>query len=223
MNTNELSSGILTGIISGIIFNPIDKAIYLSTTKNLKITNKSIWRELYKGFEISILTRLINSGLYFSYIDYHSSISSSILSTSLILSTSCTITNPLQLIKFMSWYNNISIIDTCHFIKNKYGYRGYLIGASSLFIRDLVFNYIYLSLKKKEDHINNICVVSLGLIIVSPLNLVKNKKYGSNESLRSIISNFKFSQLGISYSLLRMSVGFYMSQYIYDFIKNSYK
>ena len=35
---SEIFSGILTGIISTIIFNPIDKAIYMSTTKNISIT-----------------------------------------------------------------------------------------------------------------------------------------------------------------------------------------
>ena len=48
--------------------------------------------------------------------------------------------------------------------KNKYGYRGFMIGGSSLFMRDLVFNYIYLSLKKKDEHINNIGGICLALV-----------------------------------------------------------
>lgn len=221
MNNIEFTSGLGAGFISAIIFNPIDKAIYLSTTKDLKITNSNVWKGLYKGSSLSILTRIITSGLYFSYIDYYSSILNSNLQVATITAGSCLITNPLQIIKFKSWYSDSSITDTYLNIKNKFGYKGFMIGGSSLFMRDLVFNYIYLSLKKKDEHLNNIGGVCLALVAVAPLNLIKNKKYGNNESFRTIVKNFKFSQLGISYSVIRMGLGFYTSQYLYDSIKKT--
>jgi len=222
-NSSEITTGLATGILSAIIFNPIDKAIYLSTIKNYKITDKNIWMNLYKNSSISILSKVITSGLYFSYLDYYSSISNSNIQSSFMISSICLISNPLQIIKFKSWYYNISIKNTCNLIIINNGYKGFMIGGTSLFLRDLVFNYIYLSLKKKENHLNNLGVVCLGLIIVSPLNLVKNIKYANNNNIKSIIKNFKFSQLGISYSLIRMSLSFYTSQYIYDSIKIFYK
>jgi len=216
MNNNEITSGLATGLISAVLFNPIDKAIYLSTTKDLKITNLNLWKSLYKGSSISILIRVINSGLYFSYIDYYSSISKSPLEISLLTSSIALMTNPLQILKFKSWYNNISLNQTYSLIIKNYGYKGFMIGAYPLFMRDLIFNYIYISLKEKENHLNNIGAICLGLVVVSPLNLIKNKKYGNNENIKFIYKNFKFSQLGISYSLIRFGLGFYTSQYIYD-------
>jgi hypothetical protein len=221
MTNIEFTSGLGAGFLSAIIFNPIDKAIYLSTTKDLKITNSNLWKGLYKGSSLSILTRIITSGLYFSYIDYYSSVLNSNFQVASITALSCLITNPLQIIKFKSWYSDSSITDTYFHIKNKYGYRGFMIGGSSLFMRDLVFNYIYLSLKKKDEHLNNIGGICLALVAVAPLNLIKNKKYGNNESLKNITKNFKFSQLGISYSVIRMGLGFYTSQYLYDSIKST--
>ena len=46
-------SGLLTGITSAIIFNPIDKANYLSTIQNLKITNPYIWKNCFNRVERS--------------------------------------------------------------------------------------------------------------------------------------------------------------------------
>ena len=219
MSNIEIISGLSTGIISAIIFNPIDKAIYVSTTKNVNFLHRENWRNLYKGSSYTIMTRLITSGLYFTYIDYYSTHSNSNSKTALITSIACSITNPLQLIKFNSWYNNYNTRESIKLILNKHGYKGFGIGIFALLTRDFIFNYIYLSFKQKDNHVNNVLTICGALIIVSPINLIKNKKYASNESVKSIIKNFKFSQLGLSYSLTRIGLGFYISQYLYDLNK----
>jgi len=219
MTNVEVVSGLSTGLMSAVIFNPIDKAIYLSTTRNIKLFNKENWRDLYKGSSYTILTRLITSGLYFSYIDHYSTISNSNIETALMTAFVCSITNPLQLIKFNSWYNNYSTKEGAKMIIKNYGYKGFAIGIAPLLVRDFLFNYIYLSFKKKDNHINNVAVICSALVIVSPFNLIKNKKYASNETIKSIIKNFKIAQLGISYSLARVGLGFYISQYLYDLNK----
>jgi hypothetical protein len=219
MNQNEIVSGLTTGIISAIIFNPIDKAIYVSTTKNISFFKKEVWFQFYKGTINTIFTRLITSGLYFTFLDSLSE-KYSPLQTAMITSIFCnSLTNPIQLTKFHSWYNNISLNDSFKFIYRTYGIRGLGIGFIPILLRDICFNYSYLSLKKKDDHLHNISLISISLIAVSPLNLIKNKKYANNESLSSIIKNFKFRQLGISYSVVRTSASFYFSQFLYDFTK----
>ena len=69
------------------------------------------------------------------------------------------------------------------------------IGLLPLISRDFVFNYIYVNNKKQDCHLHNIAVISGAIAVSTPFNLIKNKKYATNESLRSIITNFKFSQL----------------------------
>lgn len=222
MNQNEVISGLTTGIITAILFNPIDKAIYVSTTKNLSIFNKVVWSKCFKGTLNTTITRLITSGLYFTFIDKLSNTYSP-FQTAIITSFTCNIlTNPIQLIKFHSWYNNLSINESFKFIYKTYGIRGFGIGFTSILLRDICFNYSYLYYKKKDNHLHNLYVITLSLIGVSPLNLIKNKKYGSNESLREIFKNFKFHQLGISKSVFRTSMSFYVSQIIYDFIKENF-
>jgi hypothetical protein len=219
MNHNDIISGVATGVISAVIFNPIDKAIYVSTTKNISIFKKEVWNKFYKGTMSTVMTRLITSGLYFSFLD-NLSTQYSPLQTAVLTSVICnSLTNPIQLTKFHSWYNNISINDSLKNIYRTYGIRGFGIGFVSILSRDICFNFSYLSFKKKDEHLHNLSIITLSLIAVSPLNLIKNKKYASNESLNNIIKNFKFRQLGISYSVLRTSSCFYFSQYLYDFTK----
>ena len=222
MNQNEVISGLTTGVITAILFNPIDKAIYVSTTKNLSIFNKEVWSKCFKGTINTTLTRLITSGLYFTFLDKLSA-NYSPFHTAFMTSFACNLlTNPIQLVKYHSWFNNISLNDSSKFIYRSYGIRGFGIGFASIFLRDVCFNYSYLSLKKKDDHLHNLSIITLSLIGVSPLNLIKNKKYGKNESIVEIFKNFKFHQLGISKSVLRTSISFYFSQFLYDFTKENF-
>jgi hypothetical protein len=219
MNYTDIFSGIITGLTSSIIFNPLDKIIYISTTKNISIIDKSIRYNLFQGSINTISTRIITSGLYFAIIDKSnhsfSNIHLSILSTSL-----CSVTSPLQIIKFHSWYNNISMKNSYLFITKKYGIKGLFTGTPALFMRDFIFNYIYISNKKKDCHLHNLSIITLGLIISSPLNLIKNKKYGNFEDMKTIIKNFNYKQLGICKNIIRSSLCFYFNQFLYDNIKN---
>ena len=220
MNSNEFFSGLITGVISAIILNPVDRAIYLSTTKNISFFNSQVWSNCFKGTTNTVLSRLISSGLYFSFIDVYSETHSPLqiaFTASIVVNS---ITNPINLIKFHSWFNNLTYKQTINHLYKNYGIRGFFIGLPSVFLRDLVFNASYISFKKKDDHLFNLALISGSLVAVSPLNLVKNMKYGSNEDIRTIIKNFKFRQLGLSQSLIRTSVSFYLSQYIYDISKS---
>lgn len=219
MNTDVIS-GVSTGIISAILFNPLDKAIYISTTKNISIFNRNAWHNMYSGVSYTIMTKLITSGLYFAYIDYYSKQYNSNAEIALITTICCSITNPIQLVKFNSWYNGILIKTSANNIIKNYGYKGFGIGIAPLLLRDFIFNYIYLTFKKKDDHINNILTISGTLIVVSPINVIKNKKYALNENIKSIIKNFNYNQLGITFSLLRFSLSFYFCQYLYDNTKS---
>jgi len=219
MNNHDICSGIITGFMSAIIFNPIDKIIYLSTTKNISIINKSIYYNLFQGCLNTISTRVITSGLYFTIID-NTSQNLSTLQTSLLSASICSMTNPLQLIKFHSWYNNISTKESYLFIINKYGLRRLMIGTPALFTRDFIFNYIYISNKQNDNHLYNLSVITTSLIITSPFNLIKNRKYANFDDIKTIFKNFNYKQLGISKNIIRSSLYFYFNQFLYNNIKS---
>ncbi len=222
MNHNDVVPGLLTGISSAIIFNPIDKIIFCCCIQNKKLTDWSIWKNPFRGCFNSIGTRVITSGLYFALIDGYSDDNSNkaigAISTAMVSS----ITNPIQLIKFYGWYHNCDSLTSIRFHFHKYGMQWFRFGIIPLITRDFIFNYIYLTHKKKDCHIHNLMVISGALAIASPFNLIKNKRYATKESLKSIISNFKFSQLGIGMTIGRSCISFYVSQIIYNEIKRVY-
>lgn len=222
MNASDIIPGLLTGISSAIIFNPADKIIFSCCIQNKKITDKSVWNNLFKGCWNNIGSRLITSGLYFSFIDHYSNINPNKMEVAIMTAIVSSITNPIQLVKYHSWYHNCTSVSSIQTIYRSNGIRGMTIGIIPLISRDFVFNYIYLSNKKKDDHLYNLIVISGALIVSSPFNLIKNKKYSTNESLKSIIANFKFGQLGISMMVARSCLSFYLSQMIYNEIKDFY-
>ena len=222
-SNNHFISGIITGLIFGLlssfVFNPIDKIIFIITTKNCKISDKNLWKGLYDGLFITITSRFMTSGLYYAFLDYYSGIGMSNLETSIITSIACSIINPLHLIKFNSWYNCRSCSASYNLIIKTYGYKGLAIGIIPLITRDILYNYIYLSINRDDDTTLHLIAILSSLIIASPINLIKNKKYASNESLRTIIKNFDTSQLGISASIIRMVLWVYFNKIIYNYIK----
>jgi len=216
MTSNEFISGIFTGIASSIIFNPIDKLIFMCCLNNQSILNYKIWSNLYQGSLNTITTRMITSGLYFTYLDHYSNTTNNKFEVALTTSILCSVTSPLQLIKCRAWYKKESMSKIFKLIYKTNGIFGFGRGAIPLILRDIVFNSIYLNYKEKNNHTKNILVITSGIIISSPLNLIKNKKYATNENLKEIIKNFKFSQLGLSMSITRNCLSFYMGQLIYD-------
>ena len=158
MNYSNIISGVLTGFTSSLIFNPIDKIIYISTTKNIPITNKAIYSNLFQGSLNTLITRVITSGLYFSMIDKNSD-KTNPLQLSILSASICSLTSPLQLIKFNSWYNNILMNESYKMIMNRFGIRGLLIGTPAIFARDIVFNYIYIYRIKNQENIFIILVL----------------------------------------------------------------
>lgn len=223
MNSNEMVSGLLTGLISAFCFNPIDKVIFSCCIKGESIYDKRIFKDLFKGSLNNICTRIITSGLYFAYLDHYASVTDNKAQVAFMTSLICATTNPIQLVKYNSWYTNKSIYQSFLAIKSRYGISGFAIGIIPLIARDFIFNYVYLSYKDKDNHMRNLAVITSGLVMASPMNLVKNKKYATNDTISSIIKNFKFQQLGISLIVARSCLCFYGSQVIYDNVKTKLK
>jgi len=223
MNSTEFACGLFTGVTSACIFNPIDKIIFSSCIQGQSLLSKGIYKNLFKGSLNNVGTRLITSGLYFSYIDTLSQSSNSKFTISLITALLCSITNPLQLIKYRSWYSDKSSRLTYKSIVTVGGYSALSTGIVPLIIRDFTFNYIYLNFKVKDNHLYNLGVICSAVVATSPLNLIKNRRYADNSSYRTILREFNIRQLGLGMSISRTCVCFYASQIMYDYFKSNLK
>jgi len=221
MNSNEVIPGLLTGVMSAVIFNPIDKIIFSASIQGKSLLARDSFSNLFKGSLNNIGTRLITSGLYFSYIDHYATVTENKAQVAFVTSLLCSITNPIQLIKYNSWYHNISTWQSISNIYKTYGIRGFGIGIAPFIMRDFVFNYVYISNKDKNNHLVNICVICGALTISSPFNLIRVKKYATNASICEIVSKFRFRQLSLGLVIVRSCLSFYSGQVIYDYLKSN--
>ena len=223
---------LMVGILQAFIFNPADKAIYKSIIDNTSIFKSSNWNKPFAGSTNNIYSRIITSGLYFYLIDHtkgYDTIQSSLfisMSTSIII-------NPLNVIKYKSYGNDLSSYNALKKTYKQYGLKFIKIGLGSLIMRDFVFNMVYLKYKKdNNDMIYNCAVICCASIISSPFHYIRNMKYNNNESIRNIIVNFinniknvnnkcnyVIRQLGIGHGTLRTIMGVYVGQVMYSTLK----
>lgn len=221
MNTNEVIPGLLTGVMSALIFNPLDKIIFASSIQGRSLRTRAIFSQPFNGALNNIGTRLITSGLYFSYIDHYSSVTENKAQVAAVTALLCSITNPFQLVKYNSWFHSISSRQSISYIYKTHGVRGFGIGITAFITRDFIFNYIYISNKDKNNHLFNICIICGALTVSSPFNLIRVKKYATNASIREIVSNFQFRQLSLGLVVARSCLSFYTGQVIYDYLKSN--
>ena len=168
---------IAVGITQAFMFSPIDKAIYNSIINNSKLFKRENWIKPFSGASNSIYTRIITSGLYFYLIDYTKDMN--VYQSSLTVSaTTAIILNPFNVIKYKSYYNNISTYNSLISIYRKHGLKFCMIGMETLIMRDFIFNIIYISNKKdNNDFIHNCGVICAASIISSPFHYYRNMKY----------------------------------------------
>lgn len=65
VNSVSLVCGLLAGIAQAGVFNPYDRALYLSVKENRPFLHRANWQNPYTGFLQSISGRALQGGLYF--------------------------------------------------------------------------------------------------------------------------------------------------------------
>jgi len=62
---NSAIAGLLSGIIQAGVYNPWDRALYLSVKNNVSFLNFNNWTHPWHGFAQAVVQRTISGGLYF--------------------------------------------------------------------------------------------------------------------------------------------------------------
>lgn len=257
---SEIINGITTGLITSLIFNPFDKIIYLQIINKSNFFNKKLWFPynsytkniiyLFHGSNLALTNKIISSGIYFTLLDYLMCISKKLshnektqnICTSIILGiTTGTLTNPLNIVKYYSWTQNDNNIryNIIKIYEKKY-VNGFMYGLNFIILRDTIFNYFYITYKKNNLTYDMFLNSSI-LILVSPINYIKNYKYynvnldkNNNiyEILKNLYNNIKnqkgikqksihlCNQLAIGYGTLVTSFRITFGQIIYNYLNN---
>jgi len=144
-------SGLVSGVSTAVLFNPYDRALYLSVKDRRSFLHYSNWKRPFTGFGQSLLGRTISGGMYFPLFDtfkplykQHLSLSHESLMLSFLAGNSAgavngVLLNGLTAIKYQSWASNESLVRTARHMARKGGVRPFLKGINSTVIRDTVF------------------------------------------------------------------------------------
>lgn len=199
-------SGLSAGIANTIMFNPVDRAIYLMVRDNKSLFDKSVWKNPYCGVRQAFYGRVIGYGIYFTLFDVyreklkmnmfmaslgikeHSNETEIVMNTLVAsIATGCTtavLTNPINVIKMFNWNqdtNNKKLVVLGTEMYKKYGYNVFFKGLECTMLRDSIFSSIFYGLStkynKEKSIMKDVCFATVGTIAASPINYARNEKY----------------------------------------------
>ncbi|AYV75134.1 MAG: hypothetical protein Terrestrivirus1_8 [Terrestrivirus sp.] len=235
-------SGLGAGVINTVLFNPVDKAIYLMIRDNKSLFDSSVWKNPYRGVSQAFYGRVMGYGIYFTLFDvYRENFNMSVLASS--IGTGCTtavLTSPINVIKMFNWNqdtNNKKLRILGMEMYKKYGYSVFFKGLECTMLRDSLFSSIFYGLSTKyneeKNMVKDICFGTIGTIVASPINYARNEKYFNFDKKITVIDvtkelftdikngnikNLIFHKLNIGWGTLRVGVGMALSKQIYETI-----
>lgn len=247
MDTHTLKKftyGITTGCISTVLFNPIDRVLYLMVKNKKSFFDINVWKNPYLGVSQALYSRVIGYGLYFPFFEFYKSKTKSTFQSGILTGLTTTIFNhPMNVIKMYNWNNNdnkISIRLLANKIYIKYGILSFFRGMHYTFIRDALFSTIFFKLSEKYNKqkslLNDTIYASIATIISSPINYCRSAMYfnfNDNPKFKHIaqeliddvkkIKNRKIyyllhNKLNIGFGTMRVGIGIAVSKYIYDIL-----
>lgn len=169
VNYISFACGLTAGVLQAGLFNPFDRALYLSVTKNRPFLLWENFQNPYLGFFQSVSHRALSGGLYFPLEHFFmtvlvpsdtgestTTISSSksgafynFLAGTAAGSANAVIVNPVSAVKYKTWgrkVNNGMLHETLEMLR-KGGIRPFFNGLVPTVLRDLVFGGTYTFLR----------------------------------------------------------------------------
>ncbi|KAL3940011.1 MAG: hypothetical protein SGBAC_005363 [Bacillariaceae sp.] len=202
-------SGLIAGMTSAGLFNPVDRALYLSVKNEIPFLSKANFISPYSGFLQSVGHRAVSGGLYYPLEQFflaQMSPSPIVLLTSgagntafnnLLAGTaagSCNaiIVNPISAVKYKTWGrdNPRSFFVEAADMLRKGGLRPFTNGMLPTVLRDLVFGGCYTVIRfelqyrfqlSNSDYqwAANMAAAAMATIVSGPFNLARNVQYAT--------------------------------------------
>jgi hypothetical protein len=232
-------SGLIAGTVNTIIFNPVDRAIYLMVKEKKSLIDRSVWKNPYCGVRQAFYGRVIGYGMYFTLFDIYKGQTSNVLIASILTGCTTTIlTNQMHVIKMYNWNHdtgNKQLFALGVDMYKKYGYVVFFKGAGLTMLRDSLFSSIFYGLSTKYNQEKNIFkdifFASIGSLAASPINYARNEKYFNfdvkvnsidvvkeigNDIKNGSIKHLIFNKFNCGWGTLRVGVGMALSKQIYE-------
>lgn len=225
-STAEIVVGVSTGLIQTVIFNPVDRALYLHVKDDTSFLARSNWLNPYHGVFNALGNRVIQYGFYYNIVDwylqlFHSRYPGMGKNTSRILTgvatgiTTAVMLNPISCVKYHAWGTDLDLRVVSREMYKEAGLNSFARGLGTTAMRDSVFSALYLLGKRFSDKkftdnksrfVANSLVSCVATVVTAPINYVRNMKYASgymnsNPTARDIYKDLFRQQPAYSGSL----------------------
>lgn len=212
--TISIYAGFFSGIVIAGLFNPWDRALYLSVKNATPFLYSGHFSNPYQGFSQAILQRTFSCGLYYILQDNaqrwlaRTQFDETTRGAQMLVGLSAgaingSLLNQLATVKHQSWgKEGAKFLETAFLMYRRGGIRPFFKGNLATTQRDTIFGVVYEtgrhSLKQyvlnRQDQsplalpISIACdctAAAFGTIMSSPLNYVRNMKYASSASCKA--------------------------------------
>ena len=206
VNMVSFLSGLAAGVAQAGLFNPFDRALYLSVKNQIPFLSKQNFQSPYQGFFQSVGHRALSGGLYYPLEQFFVSVlppeaaldtgSSGALynfaAGTAAGSVNAVICNPISAVKYKTWGRDVSrgmVREALNMLRIG-GIRPFCNGLIPTVARDLVFGGMYtflrfelqyrLQLGLEYQYVANFTAATLATILSGPLNLARNVQYATS-------------------------------------------
>lgn len=190
--TINLISSFSTGVIQAPLFNPCDRALYLSIKEKRAFLDSHNWKNPYQGFSNSIISKSLSCGSYFWLINYFADITNNAFIAGVCTgSISAIISNPVSVVRYQMWGNESRPLYSMS--KEMYlsgGIKPFFKGCGSGIQRDAIFGGVFLfgheywekiffdsKYRREKIFISDTCSAFFATALSSPFNFIMNHKY----------------------------------------------
>ena len=203
-----LFAGLAAGVAQAGVFNPYDRALYLSVTHTRPFLHRENWKSPYTGFFQSIGGRALSGGLYFPLEhlflrcfkqenDRHSP-AFHLLAGTTAGATNAMVLNPITAVKYKTWGREVNrgmLTEAFGMIQKSGSLRPFANGLLPTVYRDVVFGGCYtwlrlqlqwtLDLQPHEQWYGNIVAAGMATVISGPFNYVRNIQYSTSSQVKA--------------------------------------
>lgn len=196
---SEIVVGTTTGLIQTVIFNPVDRALYLHIKDNTSFLAASNWKNPYHGVFNALSNRVIQYGFYYNIVDWYMQLLkqrypamgqtvSRVLTGVATGMTTAVLLNPISCVKYHAWGTDLDLRVVAKDMYKEAGFGSFGRGLGTTAMRDSVFSVLYLVGKRYSDEyctenkirfLTNSLVSCIATIATAPINYVRNMKYAS--------------------------------------------
>jgi Mitochondrial carrier protein len=216
VNSASLICGLSAGVAQAGVFNPYDRALYLSVKDNRPFLHPTNWYRPYTGFAQSLGGRAVQGGLYFPlehfflrFINktYHKSEESdaklNFLAGTAAGALNAVLLNPISAVKYKTWGREVNhgvLHEVVGMLRKSGSLRPFYNGLLPTVMRDVVFGgtYTWLRLQIKvwfdlsatEQWMGNFVAAGLATVLSGPFNYVRTIQFAtrSQEKAASTLS-----------------------------------